>query len=140
MESRQLSASIAAGHEPSGFNTRAVVVSLIIMFVLLVFSLAVAWYLLEAIARTEVPAAGLVADGENVEIDAEASAIASGDNGVVRSLPALSVRQKKERLKYVAEQNELLTSYGWSDPQKTTVRIPIERAMELTVKRYGEKP
>ena len=36
-----------------------------------------------------------------------------------------------------AREAELLSSYGWIDRQEGTVRIPIERAMEILVSREG---
>lgn len=34
-----------------------------------------------------------------------------------------------------AAENQVLTSYGWVDQQKGTVRIPIDQAMDLLVKK-----
>jgi hypothetical protein len=34
-----------------------------------------------------------------------------------------------------AREDHLLSTYGWADKEKGTVRIPIERAMELLVER-----
>ena len=34
-----------------------------------------------------------------------------------------------------AHEDELLSTYGWANKEKTAVRIPIERAMELLVER-----
>jgi hypothetical protein len=38
-----------------------------------------------------------------------------------------------------AKQGELATKYGWVDQKAGVVRLPIERAMELTVQQYGAK-
>jgi hypothetical protein len=43
--------------------------------------------------------------------------------------PALDMRQMR------AENEAILNSYGWIDKQAGIVRIPIERAMELTLER-----
>ena len=40
---------------------------------------------------------------------------------------------------YRDEQNVKLTGYGWVDQGKGQVRIPIERAMELTVTELNRK-
>lgn len=40
-----------------------------------------------------------------------------------------------DMVKLRALENRQLTSYGWVDPEQTRVRIPIERAMELTIQR-----
>ena len=46
------------------------------------------------------------------------------------------------RLQYLAElrakQEKQLSSYGWVDQKKGAVQLPIERAMELTVEKYGQ--
>jgi hypothetical protein len=39
------------------------------------------------------------------------------------------------RLKMRAEEDAVLTTYGWVDRKTDTVRIPIDRAMELLVER-----
>lgn len=36
-----------------------------------------------------------------------------------------------------AEQNQELATYGWIDQKAGVVRLPIERAMELTAQKYG---
>src|SRR5438552_15084955 len=42
-------------------------------------------------------------------------------------------KDRAEKLKTLREQDiAALTTYGWSDKNKGTARIPIERAMELT--------
>ncbi len=40
---------------------------------------------------------------------------------------------------YEAEQRERLETYGWADAEKTTVHIPIERAMEKVAEREGRR-
>jgi hypothetical protein len=37
------------------------------------------------------------------------------------------------------EQAKQLSSYGWVDQKSGVVRLPIERAMELTAQQYGKK-
>ncbi len=45
-------------------------------------------------------------------------------------------RERSETVAQVrAEQRQRIGSYGWVDQKKGVVRIPIERAMELLVKR-----
>lgn len=38
-----------------------------------------------------------------------------------------------------AQETKQTTSYGWVDQKAGVVRLPIERAMELTAARYGAK-
>jgi hypothetical protein len=37
--------------------------------------------------------------------------------------------------RYRADQNKILTGYGWVDPQAGVVRIPVERAMDLLLQK-----
>src|ERR1700676_3455418 len=46
---------------------------------------------------------------------------------------------REEKLKAVQEEAKSLTSYGWIDKNKGIARIPIERAMELTVAELAQK-
>lgn len=38
-----------------------------------------------------------------------------------------------------SEEATQASTYGWVDKDKGVVRLPIERAMELTVQRYGQR-
>jgi len=49
--------------------------------------------------------------------------------------PRLQVVPPRELREVVSSEEELLDSYGWVDPNTNTVRIPIERAMELLAER-----
>lgn len=127
MDHNEHKTPIEAGHEPSVFHARAAVVGLIGMAVLTVFGFSVTWGFFEFL-------------GGHTSPQPAADTSESVDIPVARTLPPLDARQKQQRLKYEAEQKELLRTYGWFDAQKTVARIPIERAMELTVKQYGENP
>lgn len=54
--------------------------------------------------------------------------------------PDLTAARASERVKNLkelhAEENKVLTEYAWQDKNKGFVRLPIERAMELTLKEY----
>ena len=39
-----------------------------------------------------------------------------------------------------AKEAELSSSYGWVDQQAGVVRLPLKRAMDLTVQKYAAKP
>src|ERR1700704_3897815 len=45
-------------------------------------------------------------------------------------------KTRAEKLKAVQEEAKSLTSYGWVDKNKGVARIPIERAMELSVAEF----
>ncbi len=49
--------------------------------------------------------------------------------------PRLQVDETAEWKALQAKEQQVLNSYGWVDAKAGTVRIPIERAMELTAKR-----
>src|ERR1700736_184280 len=49
-------------------------------------------------------------------------------------------KAREEKLKTAREEDaKALTTYGWIDKNKGAVRIPIERAMELTVADLAKK-
>ena len=50
-------------------------------------------------------------------------------------LPRLQVAPVQDLQHYRQQENEILNSYGWVDRQGGGVRIPIERAIELTLQR-----
>lgn len=47
--------------------------------------------------------------------------------------PRLQVEPRAELHAYCEEQAKLLDSYGWADEHNGVVRIPVDRAMELTL-------
>lgn len=49
--------------------------------------------------------------------------------------PRLEPYPLAPRAKLRAEEEEILTTYGWVDKNRGVVRLPIERAMELLVQR-----
>ena len=60
--------------------------------------------------------------------------------GIRRSMPQttgppLQISPRNEMAEMRAAEEKILHSYGWIDEQKGIVRIPIERAMELTAQR-----
>ena len=55
--------------------------------------------------------------------------------------PAISANRAQERAENLKSVKEavapILSEYGWQDQDKGFVRVPIERAMELTVKEWS---
>lgn len=49
--------------------------------------------------------------------------------------PRLQASPKGDMDRLLAEENEMLTSYGWANRKEGLVRIPIERAMDLVSQR-----
>lgn len=52
--------------------------------------------------------------------------------------PRVQTHQVEERQTLLAEQRRQLTGYAWADPDKTLIRIPIERAMGIIAQRGAE--
>jgi hypothetical protein len=55
----------------------------------------------------------------------------------VRQLPAgpqLQVNPRQDLLKFRAQQEQSLESYSWENKEDGTVRVPIERAMDILLK------
>jgi hypothetical protein len=48
-------------------------------------------------------------------------------------------KAREEKMKTVHEEAKSLTSYGWIDKNKGVARIPIDRAMELTMAELAQK-
>jgi len=48
--------------------------------------------------------------------------------------PRLQSKPVMDLKEFRAAEDAILTSYGWVDPDKGVVRIPVERAMELVAK------
>ncbi len=49
--------------------------------------------------------------------------------------PRLQVDPRRDLDRLHADEDKLLTTYGWADGGHAAVRIPIDRAMELTAQR-----
>ena len=49
--------------------------------------------------------------------------------------PALQPRPDDDMKKFLEEENEALTTYGWVDKAAGRVRIPIDRAMDLVLQK-----
>jgi hypothetical protein len=48
-------------------------------------------------------------------------------------------KSRAEKLKAVQEEAKTLTNYGWIDKNKGVARVPIDRAMELTVAELAQR-
>jgi Co/Zn/Cd efflux system component len=48
-------------------------------------------------------------------------------------------QRTKNLVELRAKQNAAATTYGWVDQKAGVVRLPIERAIELTAQQYGAK-
>jgi hypothetical protein len=52
---------------------------------------------------------------------------------VLPPAPRLQVEPRAELHAYCEQQDQLLNTYGWADEHNGVVRIPVDRAMELTL-------
>jgi hypothetical protein len=69
---------------------------------------------------------------------AQASRVPASPFARARQLPAgpqLQVNPRQDLLRFRAEQEHALESYSWENRGDRTVRVPIERAMELLLQR-----
>jgi hypothetical protein len=51
--------------------------------------------------------------------------------------PRLQTDEAGDLAKFQKSEREIQTTYGWIDPLQGTVRLPIDRAMELTARELG---
>lgn len=54
--------------------------------------------------------------------------------------PRLQATPERDLIRMRAEETEILSTYGWSDREAGTVRVPIERAMEMLAAERGGAP
>jgi hypothetical protein len=110
----------APGYEARDANTGAVLGFLVCQFLVLVLILLGTWKLFRYYAVAE-----------------QQPAPASSFAGVrqIPSEPELEVHGREDLLKIYGMQQQELETYSWEDRKAGTVRIPIERAMDLLLQR-----
>ena len=97
---------------------------------LVIFGAAVVWSsrILDRTARTLSPAGPLPVGKE----------IGKAEIGIVDQTPFETTRGAE---RYRREQLKRLNGYGWVDPKKGTIHVPIDRAIdELISQQQGRKP
>ena len=108
------------GYETRDVNLRLIMASLIGLSILIVVALLLMWGMFRFLANRQaslnVPLSPLAGSQQPPEPRLQAS-------------PAQELQQLR------AEEDEILNSYGWVNKEAEVVRIPIERAMELTLER-----
>ncbi|MBI1788457.1 MAG: hypothetical protein HYR60_13020 [Acidobacteria bacterium] len=110
------------GHEASDVNVRSVSrftigLTLVTIFVLGLMWLVMDFFLGREAARSPKPAPMIAADP-----------LKEPPEPRLQTKPALDLQKVRE------DEEALLHQYGWVDPDKGIVRIPVERAMELVAK------
>jgi hypothetical protein len=115
-------------YETQDADVRSVFRFLVVMGLVLVFTLVLCWGLFRYFSAAEA--------GPNPASPfAETRQLPSG--------PQLQVNPREDWLRFHAAQQQALESYAWENRQTGTVRVPIERAMELLLEKgvpvAGEK-
>jgi hypothetical protein len=110
-------------HEPTTLDVRAVITTTLGLAALVAFGFAAMWILLGALAP-----GGVNRDGDR----------AQQEDLTTRRMPKLNPNQRTQRTIVEERQVERLRVYS-RPSEDGFARIPIERAMELTVERYGSQ-
>ena len=108
------------GYETSDANVRGVLMFLVYLALGMVISCLFCWWLFRYFSvaeRTAVPASPF----------AETRQLPAG--------PQLQVNPRQDLLRFRAGQQQSLDSYAWEDRSAGTVRVPIDRAMELLLQK-----
>jgi hypothetical protein len=114
--------------EPRGYETRdvalrPVVIAGIGLTAVVVVSAVLMWLLFGALAEREA------------RLSPKPNPLAESFGRQVPPEPRLQTDPRKDLERMWAEEDATLHSYGWVDRKAGVVRIPIERAMELTLQR-----
>lgn len=108
------------GYETRDANVRGVFSFLIFLAVLLVFSGLVCWGMFRFFLRQDT---------------SSAPASPFEDTRQLPLGPQLQVNPREDWLKFHEEQVQSLETYAWENRSAGTVRVPIERAMDLLVQK-----
>ena len=108
-----------AGHEPLGIRVPVLLIGIAGLVATIILSFGVTWWLRSSLA------AGRTDRGTMME---------TFDTSHVKA--PLEPDQRAHRLRSEKQQQAQLKRYEWLDEKHDFARIPIERAMELTVDRY----
>jgi hypothetical protein len=130
-ENPQTSPGHAGGHEKRDANVRDLTLFAVFMFLTLVVVLIAMWGVSRYFSRHQT-------------LGPPASPFAQGRPMPAPGQPRLQVFPRQDLQHMLAQQNEILNTYGWVDPKRGIVRIPIDRAMDLLLQRglpvRGSKP
>jgi hypothetical protein len=107
------------GYETRDANVRGVFSFLVLLAVVLVFTALLCWGLFKYFSTNQ------------------ANPAAASPFAGTRQLPTgppLQVNPRQDFLRFRAEQEHSLESYSWENRDDGTVRVPIERAIEMLLK------
>ena len=108
------------GYETRDANVRGVFSFMVYLAIVLVFTLLVCWGLFRYFSA---------------ELANPAPASPFTGTRQLPSGPQLQVNPRQDFLKFRAEQEQSLESYAWENRAAGTVRVPIDRAMELLLQK-----
>jgi hypothetical protein len=111
----------ALGYETRDANARGIFGSLAALGIALVISALVCWGLFRYFSAHDVT------QGVSDSPFAETRQLPLG--------PQLQINPREDWLKFREEQEQALETYAWENRSAGTVRVPIEEAMELLVKK-----
>lgn len=110
------------GHETRDAPVRAIVYALtsiaIMAVIAAVITYGIFWYLADHPLRTAPP-----------------NPLAGGEQQQIPPPPRLQVHPQAELHEVVSQEEKILDTYGWTNKQAGTVRIPIDRAMDLQLQK-----
>jgi hypothetical protein len=112
-------------HEEDVVSLRPVVIAGIGLLIVLLLTGAAMFGLYHLLAR------------EEARLSPPANPLAAAEGPRVPPEPRLQTHPLKDLEELHKAENELLTTYGWVDKSAGTVRIPIDRAIDLLAQRAG---
>ena len=107
------------GYETRDANVRGVIGFLVVLSLVLVFTAIVCWGMFKYFSASQAN---------------RAPASPFSDTRQLPTGPQLQVNPREDLLRFRAEQEHALESYSWENRDDGTVRVPIERAMEMLLK------
>jgi hypothetical protein len=115
-------ANSGRGHETTDADIRAVVKFAIGLFLSIVASLLIVWVTFNYFVNRQ-------------GLGPPASPFEDTRNLPPPGVPVLQAKPSGDYRQYFEQQKQLLDSYGWVDQQAGVVRLPVDRAMDLLIRR-----
>ena len=112
-------AATSPGYETRDANVRGVFGFLVVLGIVLVFTGIICWGMFKYFSATR---ASLTSPSP------------FSDTRQLPTGPQLQVNPRQDLLKFRQQQERSLESYSWENKEDGTVRIPIERAMDMLLK------
>ena len=111
--------SSSPGYETRDADVRAIIGYLVILSIVLVLTAIVCWGMFKYFSAGHT-------NGTSASPFAGTRQLPTG--------PQLQVNPRQDLLRFRAEQEHSLESYSWENRDDGTVRVPIERAMDMLLK------